>query len=57
MGRGKKKQNPEKRLIKILNSKFTPGISKINSNKENIRSYGTYKVYLQQGKRFINYCI
>ena len=56
MGRGKKKPNPEKQLIKILNSKFTPGVSKVNSSQENIRSFGTYKVYLQQGKRFINYC-
>ena len=56
MARGKKK-NPRKELLKILNNKFSPGVSKAESNPNNIRSYGTFKVYLQQGERFIAYCL
>lgn len=58
MSRGKKKQklSPEKQLIAILNKKFTPNVSKIDSNPGNIRSFGTYKAYLQQGKNFIKWC-
>lgn len=52
----RKKKNPRKELLKILNNKFTPGVCKLESNPNNIRSYGTFKVYLQQGERFITYC-
>ena len=55
MARGKKK-NPRRELLKILNEKFTPGIPKAESSPDSIRSYGTFKVYLQQGERFITYC-
>ena len=49
MARGKKK-NPRKELLKILNNKFKPGVSKADSSADNIRSYGTFNVYLQQGE-------
>ena len=52
----RKKKNPRKELLKILNNKFTPGVSKADSSADNIRSYGTFKVYLQQGERYIEYC-
>ena len=55
MGRGKK-NNPRKELLKTLNNIFTPGVSKAESSPDSIRSYGTFKVYFQQGERFILYC-